>query len=280
MIPTPDARASSFSTVATPPRVASRIVRSSSPAASSSASATGHSERVSDSISASRPSSPRASMIAVPCSPIVRETSTRSPGSSAAGESRARESTQPDPGRGHVHAVGVPALDHLRVAGDDLDPGGRARSRRSPRPRPAARSASRPSSSTSARLIASGGRPGRAEVVDGPVDRQLADRAAGEAQRLDHVGVGGQREAGPVRRHPPRVGELVERLGCERRRQQPLDQRLGRLAAGPVRHRDPLVLEPRALRARRLDDLEDSLLAAGGRRLRGHATASAPRSRA
>ena len=29
----------------------------------------------------------------------------------------------PDPGRAHVHAVGVTALDHLRVAGDDLDPG-------------------------------------------------------------------------------------------------------------------------------------------------------------
>ena len=49
-----DARASSLSTEATPPRVASRMQRSAPPAASSSASTAGHSERVSDSTSASR----------------------------------------------------------------------------------------------------------------------------------------------------------------------------------------------------------------------------------
>ena len=49
-IATCDARASSLSTEATPPRVASRMQRSSGPASSSSASTTGHSERVSDSI--------------------------------------------------------------------------------------------------------------------------------------------------------------------------------------------------------------------------------------
>ena len=45
IIATDDARASSFSTEATPPRVASRKHRSSGPTASSSASTTGHSER-------------------------------------------------------------------------------------------------------------------------------------------------------------------------------------------------------------------------------------------
>jgi hypothetical protein len=30
-------------------------------------------------------------------------------------------------------------------------------------------------------------RPGHGEVVDGPVDRELADRPAREAQRLDHI---------------------------------------------------------------------------------------------
>ena len=49
-IATPEARASSLSTEATPPRVASRMQRSAGPAASSSASTAGHSERVSDSI--------------------------------------------------------------------------------------------------------------------------------------------------------------------------------------------------------------------------------------
>ena len=31
------------------------------------------------------------------------------------------------PGRRHVHAVGMASLDDLRVAGDDLDPGGARR---------------------------------------------------------------------------------------------------------------------------------------------------------
>src|SRR4051794_40352239 len=55
------ARASSLSTEATPPRVASRITRTPGP---SIASTTGHSGWVSDSMSASSSNSPRASMIA------------------------------------------------------------------------------------------------------------------------------------------------------------------------------------------------------------------------
>src|SRR4051794_12285872 len=53
IIATCDARASSFSTEATPPRVASRMQRSCLPAALRSASAAGQRERVSDSTSAS-----------------------------------------------------------------------------------------------------------------------------------------------------------------------------------------------------------------------------------
>ena len=52
---------------------------------SSSASTAGHSEQVSDSISASRSNWSRASMIAVPCSPIGPETRTWSPGLDAVG---------------------------------------------------------------------------------------------------------------------------------------------------------------------------------------------------
>ena len=61
------------------------------PAASSSASTAGHSERVSDSISASSSNSPRASMIAVPCSPMLPDSRMRSPGRRPAGESCARD---------------------------------------------------------------------------------------------------------------------------------------------------------------------------------------------
>src|SRR4051794_3635757 len=96
-IATPDARASSLSTDATPPRVASRMQRSPGPATSSRASATGHSERVSDSTSASSSNSPRASMIAVPCSPIEPESRMRSPGRSDWGARRARGSGSPRP---------------------------------------------------------------------------------------------------------------------------------------------------------------------------------------
>src|SRR4051794_12382212 len=92
-----DARASSLSTDATPPRVASRRQRRCGPAASSSASTAGHSDRVSDSTGAASSNSPRASMIAVPWAPISPETSSRSPGCSASGASRARESRRPTP---------------------------------------------------------------------------------------------------------------------------------------------------------------------------------------
>ena len=179
-IATPEARASSLSTDATPPRVASRMHRRDGPAASSSASTAGHSERVSDSISASRSNSPRASMIAVPCSPIGPETSIRSPGRSARGDRLARGSSRAEPGGADVHLVGVAALDDLGVA-----------ARRS-RPRPLGRraaiastsarrsSAARPSSRIRERLERQRPRARHREVVDGPVDRELADRAARE----------------------------------------------------------------------------------------------------
>ena len=120
--------------------------------------------------------------------------------------SRARVDA-PEPGRADVHRVGVAALDDLRVAGDDLRPRRRARPRRSPRPRRAARRRSRPSSSTSESVSASGRAPGDGEVVDRAVDRQLADRAAGEADRLDDEGVGGQREPRAVDVDRARVGQ-------------------------------------------------------------------------
>src|SRR5215212_714126 len=97
IIATCEARASSLSADATPPRVASRMQRRCSPAASSSASTAGHRERVSDSIGASSSNSPRASMIAVPCSPTLPETRMRSPGRRAPVEVRARGSIRPRP---------------------------------------------------------------------------------------------------------------------------------------------------------------------------------------
>ena len=138
-IATFEARASSFSADATPPRVASRMQRSDGPASSSSASTAGHSERVSDSISASSSNSSRASMIAVPCSPIEPDTMIRSPGRSAAVAIEARGSTTPTPRRAGVHPVRMAALHDLGVAGHDRDSGRAPPRRRPPRPRRAAR---------------------------------------------------------------------------------------------------------------------------------------------
>src|SRR3954447_5000917 len=86
------ALASSLSTEATPPRVASRMTRTPGPRMASTA---GHSERVSDSMSASSSNSPRASMIAVPCRPIGPERTIRSPG--CGGANAARGSRRPIP---------------------------------------------------------------------------------------------------------------------------------------------------------------------------------------
>ncbi len=155
------------------------------------------------------------------------------------------------------------ALDHLGVTGDDLDLGslGRSGDRLDLAPQDLRLEAllEHQRKADRDRQRAGGG-----EVVHRAVDGELADRAAGEAQWLDHVGVGGQGQAKTLDRDRACVGELVERLGGECRGEQALDQRLGRLASGAVGHRDPLVLEPRALRARRLDDLEDPLLLGRG----------------
>jgi hypothetical protein len=59
-------------------------------------------------------------MIAVPCSPIVPERRIRSPGRMAAGGEPGARVDLAHAGRADVHPVGVAALDHLRVPGDDL----------------------------------------------------------------------------------------------------------------------------------------------------------------
>ena len=94
----------------------------------------------------------------------------------------------------------------------------------------------------------------------------------GKRSRLDDVGVGRERELDVVDRDRRGVGELVQRVGRERRRKQSLDQALRGLAAGPVGHVDPLIAELRALAARRLDDPQDLLLALGDDGRIGHQT--------
>ena len=87
----------SFSDVATPPRVGSRIQRIPGAHVSSNASTNGHTHRVSDTRSASKSNSPRANRIVMPCAPIGPESSTRSPGRMLAESSVARPSIKPIP---------------------------------------------------------------------------------------------------------------------------------------------------------------------------------------
>ena len=118
--------------------------------------------------------------------------------------------------------------------------------------------------------------PAIGEVVDRAVDGELADRAAGKAQRLDDEAVARHRHRGVAEHDGRRVGEFPEHTGTgrgERRHEQPLDQRLRRLAPGAMGERDPLVPEAGPLGPRGLDDLEHPLLAAAGHRFRrGHTT--------
>ena len=98
------------------------------------------------------------------------------------------------------------------------------------------------------------------QVVDGSVHREIPDRAAREAERLDDEGIGreGERSAADLDRR-----RVLRDLSTERGLEQALDQALGGLAARSVGHVDALVAELAALGAGRLDDPEDALLAVG-----------------
>ena len=235
--------ASSFSAVARPPRVGSRIQRTAPPS-ESSASASSCTGAVSLSRSTSSSSSPRATITAIPWSPSVPETSTRSPGPHALGAELDPGRDEADPGRRHVEPVGLPALDHLRVAGRH----GNGHRRRGPRHRggdaaqvgdrealldhEAGRERDRPRS-----------RDG--EVVDGAVDGEVADVAAGEEDRLDDVRVGRERDARAVQVEQRRVGQRREQRVVELLEEQALDEGPRRLSARAVGERDELVAKLR-----------------------------------
>ena len=167
------------------------------------------------------------------------------------------------------------ALDDLGVTGDDLDSGGcRGGSHGFDDGGELGEGEPFFKDEAGAEVFGDGSRDG--EVVDGPVDRQLADRAAGKAQRLDDEAVAAERQRHAAGRHRagvPECGEGAVGAG-EGGDEQPLDQRLRGLAARAVRERDPRVAKARGLGPRRLDDREHPLLAIAGKRLGGAHTAS------
>ena len=200
----PQSRASSLSAVATPPRVGSRIQRMPGPAASTTASTIGSTERVSDERSASSSRSPRASRIVTAViADGPREQDAIAWPHIAGVDAHIRQDAT-DTGGGDVHPVRLAVLHHLGVAADDRHSGA-ARCvghgahlvledrRRQPRFEHKGHD----------QAFGSGARDRK--VVDRAVDRELADRSAVEAQRTDHEAVGSERDAGAVdRRHARR----------------------------------------------------------------------------
>ena len=182
----------SLSTVATPPRVASRMKRVPG-AAASSASTRPCSGAQSLSIGASSARSPRAARIAAPWSPSTPLTSTASPGRARCAPSSSPARITPMPVVVRNSLSQAPRWHHLGVAGHDLH-AGLAR-RRGHRSRDAAQQVDRQAflDDRGAGQIERD-RAADRQVVDRAAHGQLADVAAGKHQRIDHERVGGERQ--------------------------------------------------------------------------------------
>ena len=146
-----------------------------------------------------------------------------------------------DPGRGEEQLVAGALLDDLGVAGDDLDArlGRRLRHRAGDLPQEVDRHAF-----LDDRRAGEIERPRAAdrEIVDRAADGELADVAAGEDQRIDDEGIGGEGEPVAVSRE---IAKIEARLILERRQRRivegpdedVVDQVLHRLAAAAMGER-------------------------------------------
>ena len=170
---------------------------------------------VSEAMSASMARSPRASITAMPWSPMVPESSTRSPGRTR--RERAVLGDEADARRRDEEAVGGAAGHHLGVAGDDPHARGLGGVGHVGDDRPQL-------GDREALLEHERGRePARhrarhREVVHGAVHGEVADRAAGEAQGLHHERVGANRQP-PARRGEH--GAVGGRARCRTPRRTP-----------------------------------------------------------
>ena len=227
---------------------------------------------VSDAMSASMARSPRASITAMPWSPMVPESITRSPGRTGGERPAVRD--DPDARRRDEQAVGGALGHHLRVAGDDLHARGLGRLRHVGDDRPQLRDReallqherrrepprhrARPSRGRSRCRARRGGRSSR------PGSAAAARRTS--RWRTRAAPADGSVEHGAV-------AELLQLLVAERLDEHRVDQRGRRLAAGAVRERDDLVAQPWPASAERLDALDDLR----SRRRSGPVVTSAPR---
>ena len=175
-----------------------------------------------------------------------------------------------DAGGRDEDAVGLAALDHLGVAGDDRHAG--CPRRRAHAVGDALEIGERKAllDDEARREIERLGARHR-DVVDGAVDGERADVASGEKQRRDDIGVG--------RHHHPPGADLERRLVVagaqpvvvERRVEHVLDQLPHRPAPGAVRKVDATALEvelaaDRALRAQATASRRDASLATSRKR--------------
>ena len=253
-IATLDARASSFSTEATPPRVASRMQCSPRPG--------GVEQRVDG-----RPQRARVRLdVGVEVELAAGQHDRR-----AVVADRARDEdpvARRERRRRQARRAGrrrpMPAVVQVHRVGSGRARRPSCRRRRSARRRPrrpraiastSARrsSAARPSSSTIASVSASGRAPATARSLTVPFTAsspiEPPGKRIGFTTKLSVVNA----RAAPPTESSAGVAERRQRGRPERRHEQALDQRLRRLAAGAVRHRDPLVAELRPAAAGRLD---------------------------
>jgi hypothetical protein len=169
-----------------------------------------------------------------------------------------------DSGRVHVAAVCLAALHDLGVPGHDLHPGLACRQchgrddplqvldRQALLEDESAGQVERPGT-------------GDGEVVDRAVHGQVADVAAGEEQRVDHVRVGGEGQPRAARLDRGLVFEPVEHRVAEGFEEDRLDQRVRGLAARAVGERDPALGDPGRAPPRPVDPVEHLLLPGVGR---------------
>ena len=169
---------------------------------------------------------------------------TASPSRTAAAPSSCATTISPTPVVVMKRPSAGAALHHLGVAGDD-----RARRPRAPwRPRWRRRSrrsaSAKPSSMMKAAASASGRAAAVARSLTVPATDEAADVAAGKAQRLHHVAVGGEGDAAP-RRQRRRVVEALEHRVGEGLHEDVLDQVAVQLAAAAVAEEDALAVSHR-----------------------------------
>ena len=122
---------------------------------------------------------------------------------------------------------------------------------------------SRPSSRMNAAEMPSWRRAADCEIVDRPVDRELADVAAREEERTDHERVGGDREPQvihPGERQYGLIAELIEHRVAQDVAEERGDQRVARLPARAVAHGDGVLAQRGLALAYLRDAFEDALL--------------------